>query len=154
MKNQRLTLEDAADTIIRLICVVIVSMLLVAMTAGTAHAFDRDAWDGTDTALQTLFITATVMDMTQTLHAFRHRQVRYEESNPLLGRNPSVGRINAVIPTSIIAHTAIAVVLPKEMDLFGETIHPRAIWQCFWIGVELEAVQHNRSIGLGLNLHF
>ena len=57
-----------------------------------------------------------------------------DETSPLLGTHPSRDKIDLVFGGGILAHTAIAYLLP----------HPyRTYWQSFWIGVETEAVYAN-----------
>ena len=139
---------------------ILIAALLLIITATSYAAEDAYTWTGTDTALQAVFIVTVAMDWSQTLEISRtcdrprfyarethitERPRVYEEGNPFLGHCPSEGRINAWMPAGIIAHTAIAYLLPRPY---------RTIWQSFWIGAETATVQNNRRIGLGISLHF
>ncbi len=145
--------EGVAGAVIRAFFIIIGIILLVCMTAFTSYAEERQAWTAQDTGLQAIFISATLMDGAQTLR-FSRTHDRREICNPFLGSHPSRARVVTIISASMLAHTAIAFKLPVEMVIFGEKIYPRTIWQAFWIMVETDAVQHNRRVGLGLNLHF
>jgi hypothetical protein len=105
------------------------------------------AWTATDTALQAIFIAATAVDWSQTLDISRsyERRCPYYERNPFLGRKPGAGRINTWMSTTILAHTAIAYLLPKPY---------RTVWQSLWVGLEIGQIHQNRQIGLGVDLHF
>lgn len=102
---------------------------------------DNNKWTTLDTSLEVTFVVLTIMDWRQTRDIQNH-PVLYE-TNRVLGRHPSARRINTYIPLSIIAHAAIAAALPKPY---------RTIWQSIWIGIELNAVNNNAS--LGLSIHF
>ena len=65
------------------------------------------------------------------------------ESNPLLGRHPSLGRANVMIATGLLAN---AFLVPKIKDPKLR----RGIW-LMMVLIELDAVHNNRSQGLRFN---
>jgi len=120
-------------------------LIIVFFIAGCASmSAPRDPWTKTDTALQVTYSALHIMDWSQTLHSARNPE-KYYETNPLLGSHPSEGRVNSMLALSLIAHTTVAYILPKPY---------RGYWQLFWMGVEVEAVKHNRAAGIGLSIHF
>lgn len=121
-------------------------ILLIFCAAVPAAAEDAREWTTLDTALQTAFVAITLVDWAQTQQSVRNREhYLYVETNPVLGKYPSKGRVNAVIGASILAHTAISYSLPKPW---------RTVWQSVWIGIETQAVRQNHAVGLGVSLHF
>jgi len=80
--------------------------------------------------------TAAKEEITITAEAFH-------ETNPILGRHPSVGRVNNYFAAMIVGHAAISYVLPPAW---------RQAWQYVYIGYELKTVTHNRSIGVRIDL--
>lgn len=149
--------HDVAERILRLFFIIIGTILLVLTVACTTHAAGRDSWTTADTAIQLVYATAHIMDWTQTLHIGRNSQ-QYEErgsyARVFIGRHPSRSRVNAFVGSTLLLHTWVAWMLPASTTVRGEELHPRALWQAVWIGIETDAVQHNRQIGLGVKLHF
>ncbi len=62
----------------------------------------------------------------------------HSEANPLLGRHPSVGRVNTMLSLAVLANGA-ALLLPRT---------PRRVWYSVVIAIEAIAVTHNLSSGL------
>lgn len=68
------------------------------------------------------------------------------ESNPILGRHPSLGKANALIGAGLFAN---AFLVPK--------IRNPQLRRAIWLGMtllELDALRANRSAGLGFNFRF
>lgn len=99
-----------------------------------------DKWTQEDTAYQAVFITALSCDWLQTKEIARNPN--YYETNFILGKYPSQNEVDFYLLSAAILHTGIAYYLPKEY---------RRIWQCFWIGVEMNCVRHNYSSGIRIN---
>lgn len=121
----------------KLFAVIFLVFFLPSPSAGE----DRAAWTATDTAVQAVFVALTFVDWEQTRTFTRDQDKDYhkDETSFLLGTHPSQQKINLVFGTGILAHTAIAYLLP----------HPyRTYWQSFWIGVETEAVYSNYEAGI------
>lgn len=98
-------------------------------------------WTKKHTAYQILFTAITVIDWGQTLHISK-RPDRYRETNEILGSHPSRNKVNTLIPLGIVTHTTISFLLPPTY---------REIWQLIWIGIEIQAVQSNFSIGVKID---
>jgi hypothetical protein len=87
-------------------------LLLLALCATThlgAQSPRWTTWDKIGVAAGGALILAdwfTTIDAT--------RRGNFVEKNPLLGRDPSEGRINAVVGSWVVVYTASALLLPKE----------------------------------------
>lgn len=101
-----------------------------------ANAFDK--WTKTDTGLQVTYGVLHIIDWGQTLDIARNPD-KFYEMNPLLGKHPSIGKVNTYFIGTLIGHTAIAYILPSKY---------RRIWQIVWIGIEGKTVVNNFSIGV------
>lgn len=129
----------------------VIALAIVVLLVSTGYSAEENRkWTSLDTGLQVTYTFLHITDWSQTLHASRRRSYRnqplcYRETNPVLGDNPSTGRINSYFASTLLLHSAIAYILPKPY---------RTIWQSFWIGAEYSAVQQNREYGLGVSLHF
>jgi hypothetical protein len=75
----------------------------------------RLPWCARDHALAVAFTTALLIDAAQTRRLARGGWRDYEESNPILGRNPSEGRVNAYTAVAGLAVLGVAAVAPKRV---------------------------------------
>lgn len=109
-------------------------------------------WTREDTYRQTALTALIVADWAQTRWAIKQngnhcsypeRCRPYEEVNPLLGKHPSMGKLNNLVGASVLGHIAIARILPREW---------REGWQYVWIGIETNAVYRNHQVGV--KFHF
>ncbi len=114
------------------------SILLISLFAWGPVSAAPDEWTKGDTARQLTYATLHAMDWSQSLHIARNPD-QYQEANPLLGKHPTVGRVNSYMATSLLVHTSIAYALPKKY---------REAWQYVWIGFKAGLVYHNHSIGI------
>jgi hypothetical protein len=121
----------------------ILSLVLVVSLAHCGENKKSD-WTYTDTALQATFLTLHGMDWAQTLHIVRNPD-KYYETNNILGKYPSEGRVNSYMALTAIGHTAIAYALPKPW---------RTMWQGTGIYIGYDSVQHNINAGIGISFHF
>jgi hypothetical protein len=135
-------------------CTISWCLALLLFASGAARA---DDWSTVDTARQAMLTTLLVVDWGQTRWMVKHPRSdqvctsadatttctsqRLHERNPLLGEHPSIGKVNNLIGASIIAHAAIAYMLPRGW---------REGWQYVWIGVEAGAVYSNHCLGIKL----
>lgn len=85
-------------------------------------------------AMQGAFLGLTATDWQQT-RAFR--KLGWQEANPLLGKQPSIRKVDALIPLGMAAHTLGAYALPRPY---------RNIAQVLGILGEAAAVAHNSKI--------
>ena len=119
--------------------------ILASVFSSPVHA--ESDWTITDTGLQLAYTTVHVMDWLQTRQIAANPD-KWHETNPVLGEHPSKGKVDAYFATTLVAHTAISYLLPKEVDVMGYKVPARNIWQMVWIGVEVGYVAHNYSLGI------
>jgi hypothetical protein len=131
---------------------VLAACTLILFATGCGQAWAGDDWTAGDTALQLTYTVAHVMDWNQTLHIVRSPS--NEERNSFLGHNPTKQKVNAYFASTLILHTAISHLLPKELNAYGETFYPRTIWQSMWIGIGINSIQYNRRCNMGISLRF
>ena len=123
----------------------LVVVLMLAGANATADVGDarldqryfRD-WEQTDTVLLATALTASALDWAQTRYIARHPD-RFHEINPILGRHPSVGRVDAYFALCGLAAVGLTAVLSKthrRWFLAGVTV------------VETAFVLHNDGIGI------
>jgi len=130
---------------------IIVGILALLCFCAPVHA---EEWTKLDTSLQVVYTVAHCLDWAQTRQISRHygQMTGYQqhndgrttfavnqESNGILGPHPSRDTVDLYFASTLVAHTAIAYILPKPY---------RNIWQAVWIGVEVETVRHNYSVGV------
>src|SRR6267142_1994684 len=72
------------------------------------------SWSTTDVGLATGFLAMLWVDAAQTRSLARQGWTRFQETNPILGREPSVGRINTYTAGAAVATLGIAAVLPPR----------------------------------------
>jgi len=77
----------------------------------TRHA---PSWSATDIGLASGFLALLWVDAAQTRSLARNNWQRFYEANPILGRQPSVGRINTYTAAAAITTLGIAAVLPAR----------------------------------------
>ena len=123
----------------RLIILLLLSFSLFSCAGMTEYRFAKK-WTKTDTALEMTYIGLTLIDWGQTRCIVKEN---YEETNIILGKHPSMEKVDTLIPLGIAAHAVLAGALPPKY---------RRYWQVFWIGVEGSAVLHNYNIGLRIVL--
>lgn len=131
-------------------------LLGLILFASTARA--GDDWTTGDTVRQAVVTGLLIADWGQTRWNVKHESdcntpsglyprnpicdaLRYE-TNPLLGQNPSMGRVNIYFSAAIVGHAAISYALPRGW---------RDGWQYVWIGIEANQVNRNRSIGIKID---
>ena len=138
-------------------------LLLFFLSAVPAHAEYRFAqnWTKTDTALEVTFVTLAVVDWGQTRwmaeRNYKWDGQQYYEGNPFLGSQPSIRKVDFVIPVGIMFHGLIAMALPdkfhiKVSDDYEYDIYPRRVWQYLWIGAE--GITDITSASLGVKMSF
>lgn len=114
--------------------------LLTATLALSTPAVAGD-WSAEDTKWQAAYIALHVADWGQTRDIAAKRD-RYFEQNPVLGKHPSVKRVDSYFLATSIAHTAISYALPPDL---------RRRWQQITVVVQAGVVAHNYGIGLNIN---
>jgi len=74
----------------------------------------RVSWRSRDLALASGFAAALLVDAAQTRRLARGGWRDYQESNPLLGPRPSVGRVNTYTAVAGLTVLGVAAVAPKR----------------------------------------
>lgn len=110
------------------------TVLLFLLLISSAQA---DEWTRSDTYREATYLTLHTMDWAQTRNIARNPI--YYEQNAILGKHPSVGRVDGYFALTGLAHLAVSYYLPAEY---------RKAFQYVTIGVEGGAVAHNFSIGV------
>ncbi len=112
----------------------LITVILFLSLTSPVHA----EWTKKDTAFQLTYTAVHLADWGQTLDIARNPD-SYYEINPIVGKHPSVGRVNTYMALSLIVHTGISYLLPSKY---------RRWWQIGTIGVTTSLVIHNNSVGL------
>ncbi len=103
-------------------------------------SFAADPWDKEQIILESTYMLALVADWSQTLYISEHEE--FVETNPILGRRPDRGEVNAYFALSALTHFAVSYFLPSRY---------RDFWISYWLGYEIAFVQRNASIGVGFS---
>lgn len=115
------------------------ALLLLILVPTVVHA---DEWTSTDTAMQITYTVLHVIDWGQTLdvskHPIRAGGVPASETNPVLGKHPSVGAVNTYMASTLAGHAVASYLLPGKW---------RTAWQVAGIGIEAYVVGRNYSLG-------
>lgn len=111
------------------------------------YHYTGDKWTWENTALEITLVGFALCDDAQTMRFLR--QGTGYEMNPILGKHPSQTRLFVTSAVGLAAHAAITYYLVKSDHKILAYI-----WQGVWIGIEWEAVEWNRSQGIGVSLHF
>lgn len=115
--------------------------ILALFGLSSAPVFASD-WTTEDTWWQAAYLALHVADWGQTRDIVKREGEGYYETNPILGRHPSLKRVDTYFTVTALAHTAISYALPAAW---------RRGWQHVTIGVEAGYVSYNYSIGLNIN---
>lgn len=100
-----------------------------------------DEWTKADTAREVAYLILHVVDWGQTRNIV-HRYQQGEdfwEANPILGKHPSIKRVDSYFSFMMVAHVAVAYVLPRGW---------REGFQYTTTGLKTGLVISNNSIGL------
>jgi hypothetical protein len=120
-----------------LVCFAVASTTTLC-SIGSAKA---EEWTTSTKILTTTAMALTVADWGQTRDIVK-RPSEYRELNPILGPQPSMGKVNSYFIGALVAQYLVAEYLPdplKTMVLSGV------------LGMQLTTVGNNRSIGLKIN---
>ena len=98
-----------------------------------------DGWTDGDTVRETAYLMLHVADWGQTRNIAHRKGEGYWEMNPILGKYPSIKRIDSYMAFSMLAHIGIAYALPRGW---------REAFQYTTVGIKAGVVFNNNSIGL------
>ena len=104
-------------------------------------AFAGEPWSTQDKVLFGVSTTLLVADWAQTRTIAKNPD-RWYETNPLLGKHPSVSRVNNYFATTLVANYFITDYLSPKW---------RTRFQGGLIAVELVVVGNNKRIGIGMS---
>jgi len=99
-------------------------------------------WDKYDTSLMITSNLLLIIDWSQTRYIVKHPE-RFSEENPILGRHPSIGKVNTYFITSILVNSAVGYILPNPY---------RKYWFGIISGIELYTIGKNINCGVRFNL--
>jgi len=96
------------------------------------------SWTRGDTVRQGAFVALASADWRQT-RTIADNPDRWYECNPVIGKHPTKSQVNRYFAATIIGHTMIAALLPKQW---------RSAWQYLGIGAEGAVVYLNWGEGI------
>jgi hypothetical protein len=111
------------------------ALLILAFVPSLSRA--ADPWETTDYALAGAALTALAVDWGQTRYIAKNTH-RYNETNPMLGATPSVGKVDTYF-VAMVGTVALAHILPGDW---------RQLFLAGTLAVEIGAISKNRSIGI------
>lgn len=120
-------------------CLYVVIIFFITTNISFADPFTTQ-----DKILEATYLSMHVIDWGQTQH-ISHNPDRFNEVNPILGSNPSVGQVNTYMLISGLLHPIISYVLPQPY---------RKWFQYGTLGIKTGLVGNNLAIGAGLRLPF
>ena len=112
------------------------ALSLVALAAPAVA--DDWTWTRGDTIREATYLTLQLVDWRQSCEIVKHPEL-YRETNTILGEHPSQSELNRYHIAAALLHVGIARALPKPT---------RDFWQYVSLVIEVDAVAHNRSIGI------
>lgn len=110
--------------------------LLLAVLSIPCHA--TDDWTREDTYRQSAIIALQIVDWGQTRYVAKHPE--FHEINPLIGKHPSIGRVNNYFAISIPVNIAFSALVPSKY---------RSLWQTGRMMVQVSVVSYNRGVSIG-----
>ena len=131
--------EPMVKTMLDAIKKVLVATLVLSSTSTVA---DNRAWTGEEKAWLGTAAAATVADWATTRDLSRRYSEGYYENNPILGKNPSTGRVDLHFAMVGLLGYVIADNLDQNRKLFLQG----------WTAVEI--LYTNRNLNIGLKMKF
>jgi hypothetical protein len=114
-----------------------------------------DKFDTYDYVGQGVVTGSIALDWLQT-HQIATHPNQWSETNPILGKHPSVGKVNSYFIACEVGHAAISYLLPKYIEMpkwVKEYIHINKLpirnsWQFIWFGIESGTAYNNYQGGI------
>jgi hypothetical protein len=138
------------NTLLAIFIVLVLSPKCSAEDSLTKNKFE---WQKPDTAYQIVYTTFHVVDWLQSRYISKHPEEFYEK-NRILGKQPSIGKVNSYFAVTLAGHLAISYFLPYVLDPILPEKYARAsrrVWQIIWIGVELDVTGKNFAAGVKID---
>ena len=98
-------------------------------------------WSNGDTNRQLAFTGVLMLDWAQTRY-IANNPIEFQEDNKILGRHPTISRVNGYFASAALIHWGISYALPPSA---------RKVWQNISIAVEAGKVGRNFEIGIGMD---
>jgi len=114
------------------------TLLLFFCTSG---AFAADEWTKVDIGAEVAYQVLHFVDWRQTRYIAKHPD-EYYEANPILGKHPSTGEVDAYFIGTALVHPLITHLLPQKC---------RKYWQIVTISVQTTCVVNNVSVGIKMS---
>jgi hypothetical protein len=105
------------------------------------NCFAFDEWSDADVKREAVYQILHVIDWGQTRTIAKNPD-KYYEYNSMIGKHPSVGRVDGYMATSALLHIGITHILPVEY---------RTTFQYFTIGFKSGLVVHNFEAGINVS---
>ena len=99
------------------------------------------AWEKKDTYKEAAYLTVHTMDWLQTRYIAKSDD--FYELNPILGKYPSIGKVNTYFLITGIGHALVSYILPQKI---------RNFWQAITFILESGTVLRNIYMGVRFNL--
>lgn len=111
-----------------------------AATVSSCSVVAGDAWSEDQLRMGAALAAVTVVDWAQTRYIADNPD-RFHETNPIMGRHPSIGRVDRYFATSILVGAVVLDALPSEYRDYA-----------LKAGLVLEVliVSNNARIGVGV----
>ena len=112
--------------------------ILLTLLASVAVA---EPMSRTDNAWEIAYQAMQVIDWSQTRTIAQHPD-RFLEYNPLIGRHPSIGRVDTWMATGMVSHYVVSRSLNRRW---------RRTFQIYTTVAEIAVVGNNRRVGIWLS---
>lgn len=116
------------------------ALWVISLILLTSNSYGFDKWTKEDKVLQSVQATVHIIDWLQTREIARNDD--YYESNPLMGKYPTVSEVDRYMSSSALLNLTVTHILPQKY---------RKYWLSFWIGVSSAMVFHNYNIGVRIS---
>jgi hypothetical protein len=140
------------------------SFILLSIMLCATNSFAFDDWSKQDVAMQVTYSIVHIIDWGQTRDISRHKNQTefdslpsnearqkylaeygsktYTEINPILGKRPSILKVDSYMATTLVLNAVVTHVLPSDY---------RPYWQGLGIAFEVWVVGSNYNLGLKMN---
>lgn len=111
-----------------------------AATVSSCSVVAGDAWSEDQLRMGAALAAVTVVDWAQTRYIADNPD-RFHETNPIMGRHPSIGRVDRYFATSILVGAVVLDALPSEYRDYAIKAG---------LVLEVLVVSNNARIGVGV----
>ncbi len=92
---------------------IILALLILALSLISPEGCRADEWTRADYLLEGSWVALHVLNWGTTLD-IADNPGRYYETNPIMGRHPSRGKVNLYFVSTTVAHVLTSALLPKK----------------------------------------